>query len=358
MESHTNGEARFETVSNAVGTGVETNGSESINLNDRKTSVALQQKFPDITVRKHASLTPEQLHLEMLHARDTLYAKCVETETYIIDVLLPYCEEVIERYRQPGASKNRIDGKPTVEAYFKSIDLNYNTVRSWIYRRKLQTAMFEQPKKKLTGSKAEKPPHLTQLEAKLLGTASAAHEVVKAIKQGGNADAAIREFERNAPTPERIEEYVERPVRIDGVTKVEKLAIRICKLIDKNDPQHGQKILELARELLKMVEPTTVQPVLAEQNKRQQKEAKAKAAASAPSPSRSETKGAAAPTMRERRYGKNQLTVKKGCVYVIGSPRLGAIASFEGEDANDQAWKEVERLTTPQTSTVEASAQV
>jgi hypothetical protein len=290
----------------------------------------------------------------MLHSRDTLYSKCVEAEAFIIDVLLPYCEEVIERYRQPGASKNRIDGKPTVEDYFNSIDLNYNTVRSWIHRRKLQTAMFEQPNKKLTGSKAEKEPHLTQLEAKLLGTASAAHEVVKALKHGGNVDAAITEFERNAPTPERIEEYVERPVRIEGVTEIEKLSIRICRLIDKNGPKHGRKILELARELLKMVEPTTAQR-LAEQNKRQQKKASVKTitVCSTPPP-RSETK-ATAPTTRERRYAKNQLTVKNGCVYVIGFPHVGAIATFEGEDRNDQAWKEVEHLTA---SSKEERAQV
>jgi hypothetical protein len=348
-----------ETASDAAGTEAAATPTHSISASEKtESSVSLQQKFPVSPVRKHASLTPEQLHLDMLHARDALYSKCVEAETYIIDVLLPYCEEVIERYRQPGASKNRIDGKPTVEAYFKSIDLNYNTVRSWIHRRKLQKAMFEQPKKKLTGGKAEKPPHLTQLEAKLLGTASAAHEVVKAVKQGGNVDAAIREFERNAPTPERIEEYVERPVRSDGVTQVEKLAIRICKLIDENDPKHGQTILELARELLKIVEPATVQPIPTGQNKRQQKEAGAKTTTVCSTPSSRSVTRAAADTTRARRYNKNQLTVKKGSVFVIGAPHLGAIAAFEGEDANDQAWKEVERLTTSQSSTVEGTAGV
>jgi hypothetical protein len=358
MHNHSNGSVTAEVIqpdSDAIGAEAVT--TRSITASDKPaTCVAMQQKSLKITPRKHATLTPDQLHLEMLNARDTLYSKCVETEMYIIDVLLPYCEEVIERYSQPGASKNRIDGKPTVEAYFKSIDLNYNTVRSWIHRRRLQTEMFEQPKKKLTGSKSEKPPHLTQLEAKLLGTASAAHEMVKAIKQGGNVDAAIRDFERNAPTPERIEEYVERPVRNDDVTEVEKLAIRICKLIDKNDPKHSQTILELARELLKVLEPATVQHVSTEHNKQQTKDAKAEAAASVQSSSRSEKQGTA-PTGRKRRYGKNQLTVKNGSVFVIGYPHIGAIATFEGEDRNDQAWQEVERLTAPQVSAMEASAQ-
>jgi len=54
---------------------------------------------------------------------------------------------------------------------------------------------------------------------------------------------------------------------------IEKMAVRLCNLIDKNDDKHGQKILALARELLTMVaEPTTVQQVLAEEKKRPQGE--------------------------------------------------------------------------------------
>jgi hypothetical protein len=57
------------------------------------------------------------------------------------------------------------------------------------------------------------PPHLTQLEAKLLDTTSRAHGVVKAVKQGGNVDEAIADFEKNAPTRENLVEYAERPVK-------------------------------------------------------------------------------------------------------------------------------------------------
>jgi hypothetical protein len=85
-------------------------------------------------------------------------------------------------------------------------------------------------------------------------------------------DLAIKEFEHFAFTPERIEEYIERPVKVVA-TEVEKMAVRLCNLIDKNDDKHGQKILALARELLTMVaEPTTVQQVLAEEKKRPQGE--------------------------------------------------------------------------------------
>jgi hypothetical protein len=57
------------------------------------------------------------------------------------------------------------------------------------------------------------PPHLTPLEAKLLYAASSAHGVVKAVRQGGNLDEAIAEFEQNAPTPEKLTEYAERRVK-------------------------------------------------------------------------------------------------------------------------------------------------
>ena len=108
------------------------------------------------------------------------------------------------------------------------------------------------------------------LEARLLATASAGHDLVKAFKQGGNVDEAIKEFEENAPTPERIEEYIEhRPVKVVA-TELEKLAVRLCKLIDRNDGKDRQTILALARELLTKAEPITVERVLAEEKKRPQ----------------------------------------------------------------------------------------
>jgi hypothetical protein len=36
---------------------------------------------------------------------------------------------------------------------------------------------------------------------------------VKAIQQDGNVDAAIQEFFKAAPSPERIEEFIERPAK-------------------------------------------------------------------------------------------------------------------------------------------------
>src|ERR1019366_845097 len=242
--------------------------------NANHASVAMQQKSRR-TISKYANLTPEQLHHETLNARNTLFEKCVGAEKYAIDVLVPYCEEIIRRYKMQGvAPKDRPNGKPTVDAYFKSINLNYNTVRSWIHRKKLQIEMF-QSKQSKSWNRNGKTPHLTQLEAKLLGTASAGHDLVKAFKRGGNVDAAIKEFEDNAPTPERIEEYIERPVKVAN-TQVEMLAIRLCKVIDQNDGKQEKEILALARELLAMVQPTTVPQVLGGKNKSPQRQARKK----------------------------------------------------------------------------------
>jgi hypothetical protein len=241
--------------------------------NTRNSSVAAQQK-PGNELHL-AKLTNAQLHKEMLEVRNDFFSRCVETQAYAADRLLPVCAAIIQSYRMQGvAPKDRPNGKPTVEAYCRSINLNYSTVRSWLHRKRLQTEMFETHK---PGGRngGDKVPHLTLLEARLLGTASAGHDLVKAIRQGGNVGEAVREFEDHAPTCERIEEYIERPMTVAGVTEVEKLAIRLCKLIDRNDGKHGQKILALARELLAKVE-SSVRQVLAQENKRQQREASKK----------------------------------------------------------------------------------
>lgn len=220
----------------------------------RNTSVALQQKSQQRT-KKHATLTPDQLHLGTLAARDMFFEKCVGAEKYAIDVLLPYCEEIIRRYRMPGvAAKNRPNGQPTVDAYFKSIGLNYNNVRSWIYRRKLRSEMFQSKPKKSHNKHGEEA-ILTPLEAKLLGTASAGHDLVKVIKNDGNVEAAIKDFEEQAPTRERIEEYIEGKVEVVTL-EIKKLAVRLCKLIG-DDAKQEPKIRALAGDLLAKLEPPT-----------------------------------------------------------------------------------------------------
>ena len=61
-------------------------------------------------------------------------------------------------------------------------------------------------------------------------------------------------MKKTPPTLERIEEYIERPVKV-AATTVERLSFRLCKLIARNDGKQGQKILALARENLTKIEP-------------------------------------------------------------------------------------------------------
>src|SRR5437879_5028472 len=101
----------------------------------KKSSVAMQQRVG--TKVDYAKLTNAELHQEMLAARNTMFEKCLDTHKYAADVLAPACEAIIARYKMQGvAAKDRPNGKLTVEAYFKSIDLNYSTVRSWIHRKR------------------------------------------------------------------------------------------------------------------------------------------------------------------------------------------------------------------------------
>ena len=207
-------------------------------------------------------------------ARDEFFDKCVGAQSYAKDVLIPYCEEIIKRYKMQGvAAKDRPNNQPTVERYFKSVGLNYNTVRSWIHRKTLATGMFKpESSAKRKGNKSGKDAHLTSLEAKLLGSANLGHELVKAIKADGNVEAAVKEFEDYAPTPERIEEYIARPMTV-AVPEVEELALRLCKLIEENGGTDGQDILALARELRTKLELTTARDLLGKETKHRKRNA-------------------------------------------------------------------------------------
>jgi hypothetical protein len=73
--------------------------------------------------------------------------------------------------------------------------------------------------KRLLSDKAKKPAgdnkrQLTIMEARLLGVASAGHDLVRAIRQNGNTDEAVREYLDKAPTLERIEEFIGCPRKV------------------------------------------------------------------------------------------------------------------------------------------------
>ena len=79
--------------------------------------------------------TPEALHAAILEAKKAFEAARNESESHAHEKLLPALDEAIRRYRQPGkGAAYRMNDCPTVEKYFESIGLKYDTVRSWKFR--------------------------------------------------------------------------------------------------------------------------------------------------------------------------------------------------------------------------------
>jgi len=69
------------------------------------------------------------------------------------------------------------------------------------------------PTKKVgNGNRSDKPKHLTQLEHKLLGTATTVHEALTDIR-AGRIDDAVKKLKENVPTQDRIEEYLQHGVK-------------------------------------------------------------------------------------------------------------------------------------------------
>lgn len=82
------------------------------------------------------------------------------------------------------------------------------------------------------GQKREPKEPLTLLESRLLGTVLAGYDLVKAIQQGGNVDAAIKDFFDIAPKQKRIEEFIERPVKSAPPEKLCKAAANLLHEIE------------------------------------------------------------------------------------------------------------------------------
>jgi hypothetical protein len=94
-------------------------------------------------------LSDNDLHKQTVAARNEFFSACAKAHSFAANRLIPLCEEIIKRYAMPGvAAKDRPNKQPTVDAYFRSIGLNYNTVRSWFYRgrdrKKLNDALFRE----------------------------------------------------------------------------------------------------------------------------------------------------------------------------------------------------------------------
>ena len=98
--------------------------------------------------------------------------------------------------------------------------------------------------------KEPKPKHLTPLEAKLIDATSAAHGVVTAHKAGGNVDEAIKGFTTVAPTPEKLEEYLEHPVQKASVADETKLQKQVTSTLLKGETDVAANAAENADDIL------------------------------------------------------------------------------------------------------------
>lgn len=204
-------------------------------------ALLLQQQKPNLPFEgevDYTSLTNEELHQEVLAASAGLQKRCIEVCQYAEDalaqplaVLVPMCEEIRARFKMQGvAAKDRPNGQPTVEAYFRSIGLNYSTVRSWFRRERLRTHMFEM-------FVPDKPTRLTQLEV-------ASRAVVEAHNTGGDVDAAIKALGDAAPQPDFDKEQIDR----SSSGNVLRLASRLVReiellFIDKKMPRKLRDIV-------------------------------------------------------------------------------------------------------------------
>jgi hypothetical protein len=97
-----------------------------------------------------AAMTDLDLGKEIVNARNVFCGSLAKAQAQARQRLIPLCEEMRKRYKRPGL-KDRPFGLPTVDAYFRSIGLNYSTVRGWCAREKysdrnkLRTAFFVTP---------------------------------------------------------------------------------------------------------------------------------------------------------------------------------------------------------------------
>ena len=101
-----------------------------------------------------SAMKDEDLHNAVVAARNVSLYLCAKAQAQARQRLIPLCEEMRKRFKRPGL-KNRPFGLPTVEDYFKSVGLNYSTVRGWCAREKygdrdkLKTAFFRTPEPRL-----------------------------------------------------------------------------------------------------------------------------------------------------------------------------------------------------------------
>jgi hypothetical protein len=169
------------------------------------------------------SVDPKLASMSFVELDSTITEGLTSAKSKLVN-LEPYLLEMRERLSAQG---RRTDLPDTPKGL---------TWQKWVEQKKNLLGSLSTVKRLLRGDRkkkrTEKTPELTHLESKLLGTVSAGHDLVKAIQQGGNVDAAVKDFLDCAPDPQRIEEYIERPVKAIPAPMVCKLAANLVSEIE------------------------------------------------------------------------------------------------------------------------------
>lgn len=190
------------------------------------------------------SSEPKLASMSFAELDSAITERAASLKTKLAD-LVPYLREMRELLSYQG-KRTDLRGVP------KGL-----TWQKWVEQKKELVGSLSTVKRLLRGNqkkkRGEKIPELSQLEARLLGAASAGYDIVKAIQQGGNVDAAIQEFRKAAPSPERIEEFIERPVK--PTPKICNLAVNLVREVEAHYSKPGApqitKKLRLAVDRLK-----------------------------------------------------------------------------------------------------------
>jgi hypothetical protein len=115
-------------------------------------------------------------------------------------------------------------------------------------------------------------PQLSPNECRLIGVLNAANDLLKAVEQGGNIQAAAKEYKNCAPTQQRLEEWIERqvlpykpePGDVIAVNGQEFVLLEVCG-VSEEDSAH---VLTIALEPVRRANATpATQPAVAGQRK-------------------------------------------------------------------------------------------
>lgn len=226
--------------------------------NTPTTVLKLKNIHLEITINKFKSTT------ELKSAFDKTDAEVKAAATASVDkqrdviVALAYMRAILS---QRGAEKMRRDAgiKVTWTQYFKQFQKDYDLqmcLRTAINKMDLLAGKRLCPECKKAGghtpscSKHKEPvEYTTDFESELIGTARAGHDLVLAVQQGGNVDAAIKQYLDVAPKHDKLDKYERRPVKAvadERLQEMAALAMTVCSRLPGDD-EDARKLLAMAQ---------------------------------------------------------------------------------------------------------------